>query len=141
MGRVTRAAVPAPEGVKLTEGAPIQITGVLTDISRRRQLEQQLLSTGRLDALQNAAARLAHDLNNPLMIIKAALHTLRRPAVTSDELREVAADIDEEVVRLNHVVNDVLDFARADALRAEIAAAGWVMKDRKDGWDLEPAAL
>lgn len=31
------------------------------------------------------------------------------------------------------------DWPAADALRAEIAAAGWTMKDRKDGYDLEPA--
>ena len=30
------------------------------------------------------------------------------------------------------------DFAAADALRAELAAAGWTMLDRKDGWSLEP---
>ena len=31
------------------------------------------------------------------------------------------------------------DFATADKLRAEIAAAGWAMLDRKDGYSLEPA--
>jgi cysteinyl-tRNA synthetase len=31
------------------------------------------------------------------------------------------------------------DFASADALRKEIAAAGWTMLDRKDGYSLEPA--
>jgi cysteinyl-tRNA synthetase len=31
------------------------------------------------------------------------------------------------------------DFARADALRAEIAQAGWTMLDRKDGFSLEPS--
>jgi len=31
------------------------------------------------------------------------------------------------------------DFATADALRGEIAAAGWSMLDRKDGYSLEPA--
>ncbi len=31
------------------------------------------------------------------------------------------------------------DFAAADALRKEIAAAGWTMLDRKDGYSLEPA--
>lgn len=30
------------------------------------------------------------------------------------------------------------DFATADALRAEIQAAGWTVLDRKDGFDLEP---
>jgi cysteinyl-tRNA synthetase len=29
------------------------------------------------------------------------------------------------------------DFAAADALRAEIGAAGWQMLDRKDGYSLE----
>ncbi|MES2692260.1 MAG: cysteine--tRNA ligase [Verrucomicrobiota bacterium] len=31
------------------------------------------------------------------------------------------------------------DFASADALRKELAAAGWSMLDRKDGYSLEPA--
>jgi cysteinyl-tRNA synthetase len=31
------------------------------------------------------------------------------------------------------------DFVTADALRKEIAAAGWSMLDRKDGYSLEPA--
>ena len=30
------------------------------------------------------------------------------------------------------------DFAAADALRAQLAAAGWTMLDRKDGYSLEP---
>jgi len=32
-----------------------------------------------------------------------------------------------------------MDFTTADALRKEIAAAGWAMLDRKDGYSLEPA--
>jgi two-component system sensor histidine kinase HydH len=55
------------------------------------------------------------------MIIKAALHTLRRGDVQPDVLREAARDIDEEVARLNRIVNDVLDFARP--IRYELAAA------------------
>jgi two-component system sensor histidine kinase HydH len=54
------------------------------------------------------------------MIIKAALHSLRRPDVTPDAAREAITDIDEEVVRLNRIVNEVLDFARP--IRFELAA-------------------
>jgi two-component system sensor histidine kinase HydH len=46
------------------------------------------------------------------MIIKASLHALRQPQVTAAAVREAAADIDEEVGRLNRIVNEVLDFAR-----------------------------
>jgi len=44
--------------------------------------------------------------------IRTALHALRRPDATADTLREATADIDGEVVRLNRLVNDVLDFAK-----------------------------
>jgi signal transduction histidine kinase len=53
------------------------------------------------------------------MIIKASLRTIRREHLTAAEAREAAADIDEEVARLNRVVNDVLDFARP--IRVELA--------------------
>jgi cysteinyl-tRNA synthetase len=37
------------------------------------------------------------------------------------------------------VAKQAKDFATADALRREIASAGWSMLDRKDGYTLEPA--
>jgi two-component system sensor histidine kinase HydH len=46
------------------------------------------------------------------MIIKASLHGLGQKDVTADAVHEAVADIDEEVARLNRIVNDVLDFAR-----------------------------
>lgn len=82
----------------------------LADSVSRAQREsaqrERLSSLGRLSTI------IAHEIRNPLMIIKAALHTLRRASVSTDDVKEVAADIDGEVVRLNRVVNDVLDFAR-----------------------------
>ena len=45
------------------------VTGVTTDITERKQLEEQWLTAGRSTALHSFASRLAHDLNNPLMII------------------------------------------------------------------------
>jgi signal transduction histidine kinase len=82
----------------------------LTDSIARFQREisqkERLTSLGRLSTV------IAHEVRNPLMIIKAALHALRRPDVSSEAAREALADIDEEVLRLNRIVNDVLDFAR-----------------------------
>src|SRR4029078_8546122 len=49
----------------------------------------------------------------------AALHTLRQTNVTPTAVREAAADIDGEGVRLNRIVHDVLDFARP--IRFELA--------------------
>jgi signal transduction histidine kinase len=46
------------------------------------------------------------------MIIKASLRVLRQGTARAEEAREAVGDIDEEVARLERVVNEVLDFAR-----------------------------
>jgi len=90
----------------------------LTDSIARFQREisqkERLASLGRLSTV------IAHEVRNPLMIIKAALHTLRQPGVGAAAVQEAVHDIDEEVARLNRVVNEVLDFARP--IRFELAS-------------------
>ncbi|HJZ75781.1 MAG TPA: ATP-binding protein [Vicinamibacterales bacterium] len=82
----------------------------LTDSIARFQRE--ISQKERLTALGRLSTVIAHEVRNPLMIIKAALHSLSRTDVTPAAVREAAADIDGEVARLNRIVNEVLDFAR-----------------------------
>ena len=111
-GDLTRKIVFRPNERWGDEDARLLATtfNTLTDSVARTQREmsqrERLASLGRLSTV------IAHEVRNPLMIIKASLHTLRRPAATPAQVREVASDIDGEVARLNRVVNDVLDFAR-----------------------------
>ena len=74
-----------------------------------------------MSALGRLSTVIAHEIRNPLMIIRAALSTLRRDRVTPSERREAVSDIDEETTRLNRVVTDVLDFARP--IRFDLAEA------------------
>ena len=85
----------------------------LTDSIARFQREAA--SKERLSALGRMSTVIAHEIRNPLMIIKASLRSFRRPELTAD-VREAAEDIDHEVVRLNRIVGDVLDFARPPQL-------------------------
>ena len=91
----------------------------LTDSIARFQREAALRE--RLSALGRLSTVIAHEIRNPLMVIKASLRTLARENVSSEEVRELAADIDHEVTRLNLIVDDVLDFARP--VRLEYAPA------------------
>jgi two-component system sensor histidine kinase HydH len=83
------------------------------------------------------------------MIIKAALHALRQEDPPRAAVHEAVADIDEEVARLNRIVNDVLDFARPihfelapahiNTLCRESASAATVSADGADiRLDLDP---
>ncbi len=91
----------------------------LTESIARFQAEaaqrERLSSLGRLSTV------IAHEIRNPLMIIKATLRSLKRDEVRPSELREAVADIDEETTRLNSIVTEVLDFAKP--IRFEFAQA------------------
>jgi signal transduction histidine kinase len=92
--------------------------GALTDSVARFQREAALRD--RLSALGRLSAVVAHEVRNPLMIIKGSLRALRRDDATTADVREAATDIDHEVARLDRIVGDVLDFARP--LRLELAS-------------------
>ena len=82
----------------------------LTDSIARFQRESA--SKEKLSALGRMSTVIAHEIRNPLMIIKASLRSFRRQELSTAEVREAADDIDHEVDRLNRIVGDVLDFAR-----------------------------
>lgn len=81
--------------------------------------QREMSQKERLSSLGRLSTVIAHEIRNPLMIIKSSLRALRQPSPSLDTIREAVADIDHEVVRLNRVVNDVLDFARP--IRFELA--------------------
>jgi two-component system sensor histidine kinase HydH len=94
----------------------------------------------RLSSLGRLSTVIAHEVRNPLMIIKAALHSLRQPALTAEAVREVAADIDEEVARLNRVVNEVLDFARPIRFELSLADPNEVLRESAAAAQASPGA-
>jgi signal transduction histidine kinase len=75
----------------------------------------------RLSALGRLSTVVAHEIRNPLMIIKGALRPLLRSDSSEADRRDAAHDINGEVDRLNRVVHEVLDFARP--IRFELAPA------------------
>ncbi|MEX2273158.1 MAG: ATP-binding protein [Vicinamibacterales bacterium] len=82
------------------------LTSSIARFQREAAQRERLSSLGRLSTV------IAHEVRNPLMIIKSALHALRGPQADPADVRAAAADIEEEVTRLNRIVSDVLDFAR-----------------------------
>ena len=76
------------------------------------RFQQEASQKDRLSSLGRLSTVVAHEIRNPLMIISAALSTLRRRDLADGELREAIADIDGETRRLNRLVTEVLDFAK-----------------------------
>jgi signal transduction histidine kinase len=94
------------EDARLLASSFNSLTESLARFQREAALRERLSALGRLSTV------VAHEVRNPLMIIKAALRSLRRDGATGEEAREAAGDIGHEVDRLERIVRDVLDFAR-----------------------------
>ena len=81
------------------------------------RFQQEAAQRERLSFLGRLSTIVAHEIRNPLMIIKMVLRTLRRQTGLPDPAQTAAQDIDEEIDRLNLVVGEVLDFARPIRIR------------------------
>ncbi|MGV8039254.1 MAG: PAS domain S-box protein [Thermoanaerobaculaceae bacterium] len=100
----------------LEAGVVVGVRGVLTDITERRRLEDQLLQAQKLEAVGRLAGGVAHDVNNLLQAILGAVQSLQRrePAVAG-ELEEVVANVQRGAA----VTRQLLLFARRGATRPE----------------------
>jgi PAS domain S-box-containing protein len=82
------------------------------DLSRRRQLQTELIQTERLAAIGKLAAGVAHELNNPLSGILAFSQDLLLEAEPDDSNREDYEIIVNETLRCRRIVRDLLEFSR-----------------------------
>ena len=103
------------EDARLLASAFNTLTDSVARFQKEAAQKERLSSLGRLSTV------IAHEIRNPLMIIRATLTSLRRDQVSTADRLEAAADIDEETTRLNNLVSDVLDFAKP--IRFDLAAA------------------
>jgi two-component system sensor histidine kinase HydH len=104
------------EDARMLAGTFNTLTESIARFQRDAAQKERLSSLGRLSTV------IAHEIRNPLMIIKASLASLRRDKITPAELREAVVDIDGEIARLNRIVTEVLDFAKP--IRFDMAEAG-----------------
>ncbi len=90
---------------------------LLRDISEYKSLEAQLLSAEKLAAVGRLAAGLAHELGNPLGIIKSCANYLRKKLEPgSDQIEDVEV-LASEAERCEKILRQLLAFASQEQLR------------------------
>ena len=111
-GDLTRKIALSPKGRWEDEDTRLLANtfNTMTDSIRRFQREEA--QRERLSSLGRLSTVVAHEIRNPLMIIRTALRALKQETGHSPAVKAAIADIDEEVTRLNRIVAEVLDFAR-----------------------------
>ncbi len=102
----------AVDEVALLEEIALQISTALENTTQHQNLQAR----DRLTTLGQMAAGLAHEIKNPLGAIKGAAQLLNSNEVMSASDSEFLSIIVEEVNRLDHVVDSVLDYSRPGSL-------------------------
>jgi signal transduction histidine kinase/putative methionine-R-sulfoxide reductase with GAF domain len=77
-----------------------------------RQTEAQLIRSEKLAALGQLAAGIAHEIRNPLTSINILIHSLRESLPSHEAQSEDLRVIEEEIDRINDIVDQFLRFAR-----------------------------
>jgi signal transduction histidine kinase len=121
--RMRRGRAWDDEDAKLLTGAFDSLTEAIARFQREASQRERLSALGRLSTV------IAHEVRNPLMIIKSSLRTLSRDGASTQDVREATADIDHEVGRLNRIVDDVLDFARPVRLEYSPTDVNGLLRD------------
>ncbi len=102
--------LPASEGS--AEGQPRYLIGVAVDVTERRMLEDQLVQSERVDAVARLASRMAHDLNNMLMILTGYSEELLTGLPAGSTLRADVQEILAATDRMSGLTTQLLSFAR-----------------------------
>ena len=88
----------------------------------RTELEQtfnELLESKKLAAVGHLALGLTHEIRNPLSAIRMNIKMIRKKWQPEERLQEHFSIIDDEILRLNRLLSDVMNFARPGPLRLE----------------------
>ena len=104
-----------------------------SDITQRLETEQQLIQTSKMATLGEMATGVAHELNQPLSVIKTAsrffLKKIRKKEKIEDDiLFTMSAEIDSYVDRATKIINHMRQFGRKSDVTLENVQTNAVLK-------------
>lgn len=101
----------------------------LEDVSDIRALTDQLIRADRLAAMGELTAGVAHEVRNPLGVIRATVQLLEDAQSDRERVHEAAEVIKQEIDRLDKVIKALLDFGRPSRPTMVTTDLGKVLED------------
>lgn len=99
------------------QGQVERIYGAAQDITVQKQLEEQLLQTGKMEAIGQLAGGVAHDFNNLLTVIRGYGDLLKKQPDLQQTSREQIDEILEAARRASDLTRQLLAFGRGQVLQ------------------------
>ncbi|MBK8475816.1 MAG: response regulator [Opitutaceae bacterium] len=123
---VIRASSDAPRSLEISVrhrlGSEARTLLIVRDVTARRQLDERLAHTQRMETVGRLAGGVAHDFNNLLTVVGGNAGLLGQHP--DPEVREMVAEIAEAQRRGVALTRQLLAFARRDVRRPEVIELG-----------------
>jgi two-component system sensor kinase FixL len=114
--------------VALPGDGPRRLRASMVDITARRRAQATQLAAARGAVIGRLASVMAHEVNNPLQVIKAYIEPLSRRAQALPQVVEGLAIINEQADRIARQVGALQDFVRPGALHKHYADIGSALR-------------
>lgn len=98
--------------VKDSRGSVVGAVHVISDVTEKNRLKEQLLQSEKMSAVGQLVSGVAHELNNPLTGVMGYSQLLLRRLEHDDEAARDLHAIIEETSRATKIVQNLLSFAR-----------------------------
>ena len=102
--------------VRADDGSPINMLGVVQDITKRKELEAQLIQSSKMATLGEMATGVAHELNQPLNVIRMAAANsrakLEKDGADAAYLLRKLDRIEEQIARAAEITDHMRVFGR-----------------------------
>lgn len=95
-----------------------------SDMTKRLETEQQLIQASKMATLGEMATGMAHELNQPLSVIKTAASFIRRKMDRGEDLARdimgtLTSEIEAHVDRASKIINHLREFGRKPDMKLE----------------------
>ncbi len=112
------------------EGEVEQVILYIKDTTDRHKIEDRMRSLDRLAAVGEMAARIAHEIRNPLEAISGSAEYLGQ-TVDSDLVKEFTKIIRDESKRLSSLTRNLLDYSTRIKLNPKLSNINYLVIDTK----------
>jgi two-component system sensor histidine kinase HydH len=99
------------------------------DITERINLHEQRIKDEKFIALGNFSSRLAHDLRNPLGVIKITMENLKFLYDIDEEKQAHFDRVNRSIDRITHQVDDVLNYVKGEPAEMNQTSFTKIMKE------------